>query len=75
MPPVTLVETEARALQVEIPMTVLSDAQVRFKGDSNCFVDTEAAAEVLSDAAAELLKNPNRQTYLVGTTAMYRDGG
>lgn len=69
MPPVTLVETETRALQVEIPMTVLSDAQVRFKGDSDCFVDTEAAAEALSDAAAELLKHPDRQAYLVGTTA------
>lgn len=69
LPPVTPVETEARALQVEIPMTVLSDAQVQFMGNSDRFVDMEAAAQSLSKAAEELLAHPNRQAYLVGTTA------
>lgn len=39
LPAVSLVPTEQRALQVEIPMTVLSDAQVRFRGDSDQFVE------------------------------------
>lgn len=69
LPPVTLVETEARALQVEISMTVFSDAQVQFRGNSDQFVDIEAAAQSLSEAATELLTHPGRQAYLVGTTA------
>ena len=73
LPPVTLVETEARALQVEIPMTVFSDAQVQFQGDSDRFVDIEAAAQSLSAAATELLAHPGRQAYLVGTTASGAD--
>jgi len=75
LPPVTLVETEARALQIEIPMTVLSDAQVQFQGDSDQFVNSEAAARSLSKAAAELLAHPGRQAYLIGTTASGNNDG
>ena len=38
-------------------------------GNSDRFVDMEAAAQSLSEAAEELLAHPNRQAYLVGTTA------
>lgn len=73
LPAVSLVPTEQRALQVEIPMTVLSDAQVRFRGDSDQFVDIGAATQALNEAAAELLAHPDRQAYLIGTTASGSD--
>ena len=69
LPDVSLVEVEARSLQIEIPTTILSDAQVCFKGDSDSFVDEEAAAKALEAVASQLLAHPDRQAYLVGTTA------
>lgn len=73
LPPVSVVETEDRALRVEIPMTVLSDAQVSFQGDSDRFVDPESAVRALEPAASVLRAHPERQAYLVGATASGKD--
>lgn len=73
LPPVSVVETGDRSLRVEIPMTVLSDAQVRFQGDSDRLVDPEGAVRALEPVAVQLLAQPDRQAYLVGTTASGRD--
>lgn len=54
-------------------MTVLSDAQVRFQGDSDSFVDLQSAVRALEPAAAELKAHPDRHALLVGTTASGKD--
>lgn len=73
LPLVSVVETGDRSLRVELPMTILSDAQVRFQGDSDDFVDPAGAERALAPVAAQLLAQPDRQAFLVGTTASGRD--
>lgn len=73
LPPVSVIETRDRTLKVEISMTVLSDAQVRFQGDSDNFIDLESAVRALEPAAAELKAHPDRCALLVGTTASGKD--
>lgn len=69
LPPVSVVDAGERAIRVEIPTTVLSDAQVQFKGNSDQFVDERSAVQALSGAAQELAAHPDRRACLVGTTA------
>ena len=47
----------------------LRESQVRFVGDSDAFVDAEAAAETVKPIAELMQKNTDLQLLLVGTTA------
>lgn len=69
LPQVSLVDTGDKVIQVQILTTILSDAQVKFKGNSDEFVDKEVAVQALSCVAHELLDHPDRKAYLIGTTA------
>ena len=73
MPPVSTVDVEERRINVTAtePMdtVVLDSTTVQFLGDKAEFVNEEAAINAISEYAKILLQQPNRQIYIIGTTA------
>ena len=73
MPPVSTVDVEERRINVTAtePMDtiVLDNTSVQFLGDKAEFVNEEVAINAISEYAKILLQQPNRQVYIIGTTA------
>lgn len=73
MPPVSTVDVEERRINVTAtePMdtVVLDNTSIQFLGDKAEFVNEEVAINAISEYAKILLQQPNRQVYIIGTTA------
>ena len=67
LPAVSLVETSARNLSVELPQ--LDQTQVAFVGDTARFQDEKAASQAILEVASVLEEHPSLEVYVVGTTA------
>ena len=67
LPAVSLVETSAQNLSVELPQ--LDQTQVAFVGDTARFLDENAASQAILEVASVLEEHPSLEVYVVGTTA------
>lgn len=67
LPAISLVDTQTQNLSLELPQ--LDQTQVAFVGDTDRFLDEEAASRVILEAASFLEEHPALEVYVVGTTA------
>lgn len=70
LPEVSCVSTEpSSSAPVPIDTILIDESMVNFYGDTAQFIDKTSTYTILSSVAEELLKHPENEVYVIGTTA------